>query len=136
MTSEELMNTNVVASTSQKPKKKKSKARVIIEWVLFSVFGAIFAFVLAGNISGEIHKEENFGQSIRFGIGSFIILTNSMEPDIPKDSAILTYKEDVGKVYENYLAGITQDITFANINTGIAFNPETPQYDKNNGGRL
>ena len=132
MSSEELTNSNnvIAASKPEKVKRKKSKARKIVEWVLFSVFGLFFAFVLAGNISGEIHKKENYGQSIRFGVGSFIILTNSMEPEIPKDSAILTYKEDVSKVFANYLAGATIDITFANINTGINYQPADPKYNR------
>ena len=67
---------------AEKTKKPKSKARKIIEWVLFGIFGFACAVVLAANISAMVNKKKNYGQSIRFGVGSFVILTNSMEPDI------------------------------------------------------
>ena len=101
---EEVISNVVVDSPKKKrQKRKKSKARKIAEWVLFVLFGAIFVFILAGNINGEIHKKENYGQSIRFGIGSFIVLTNSMEPEIPTDSAIITYKEDIAERLEEII---------------------------------
>ncbi len=136
--SEEIMNNvvatepttnNVVDNTTKKAKKKKSKARIIIEWILFVLFGLIFAFIIAGNISGEIHKKENYGQSIRFGIGSFIVLTDSMEPEIPKSSAIITYKEDLEAVRKSFEKGAKIDITFANERVVIpGFVPDTPEY--------
>lgn len=125
--SEEIMNNVVVNEPSKKekkPKKKKSLGRKIFEYVFIGLFAAFAAFVIAGNIQGEIKKKENFGQSIRFGIGSFVVLTNSMEPEIPQDSAIITYKSDIDVVFNNYQNGVTQDLTFANIDCGITFRPD------------
>ena len=132
--SEELL---VQQSTKQKKvKKPKSKARKIIEWVLFAIFGVLFAFVLAGNISGMIHRDENYGQSIRFGVGSFIVLTSSMEPEIAKDSAIITYKEDVSSFKQRIDNGEEINITFANILIDTDFEPDTPEFKRINGGTM
>ena len=123
---------------SEKPKrekKEKSKARKIIEWIIFGVFGVLFAFVLVGNISSMIHKDENYGQSIRYGYGTFVILTTSMEPDIPKGSAIITYKEDVASFKDRLAKGEIVDVTFANIALGIDFEPDTPEFKRVNGGQ-
>ena len=127
---EEVINDVVsVEPKKKREKKKKSIARKIVEWVLFSIFGVFFVFVVAGNISGEVHKEENYGQSIRFGIGSFIVLTNSMEPEIKQDSAIITYKQDLTSLVADFYAGQTVDITFANINSGASYVPTNPKYN-------
>lgn len=123
--SEEVMN-NVVTETPKKKrvKKKKSLTRKIIEYVFLGIFGAFAIFIIAGNIQGEVKKSENYGQSIRFGIGSFIVLTDSMEPEIPKDSALITYKTDVNEIYSRFNAGETIDITFANVNAGVNYIPD------------
>ena len=121
-------------SFSQKMKEKrnkpKSKARIIIEWVLFGIFGVAFAFVLAGNIDAMIHKKDNYGQSIRFGIGSFIVLTNSMEPEYPVNSSIITYKENADKIYSQFTSSkeAVIDITFMNINSGCYVEPDTEEF--------
>ena len=101
---------------AEKVKKPKSKARKIVEWVLFSIFGAACAFVLAANISAMIHKKENYGQSIRFGVGTFVILTDSMEPEINKNDLIITVKEKVDKFEERINNGEKIDVTFMNVN--------------------
>lgn len=116
-------------------KKEKSKGRKIFEWILFSVFGALVAFILIGNVISITKREENYGQSIRYGVGTFVILTTSMEPDIPKDSAIITYKEDVSVFKERLARNEIVDITFANINIGIDFEPDTPEFKRVNGGQ-
>ncbi len=109
--SEEIIETEVVEtpteSEGQSPKKKKekSKAQKIIEWILFGIFMVIFGIVAAGVIDGKIHQKDNCNQELRFGWGSFIVLTNSMEPDYKVDTALLTYKEDLGKLTEQ-LKGI------------------------------
>ena len=116
------------APSANKPKKKKSKARSIIEWILFGFFGLACAFIVAGLIDGEVHKKENYGQSIRFGIGSFIVLTNSMEPEIPQDSAIITYKEEAKTVQKRFEKGAKVDITFFNTTSiyTAGFVPDDP----------
>lgn len=113
----------------KKVKKEKSKARKIIEWVLFGVFGAACAFVLAANVSAMINKKKNYGQSIRFGVGTFVILTDSMEPEIKPDDFIVTYKEDVKKFGERLEKGEIIDVTFANIDVGKnSFVPDTVEF--------
>ena len=137
--SEEVMEQVVIdkPKKAKRVKKKKSLTRKIIEGVFFGIFGALFVFIVAGNISGEIHKEENFGQSIRFGVGSFIVLTNSMEPEIAKDSALITYKEEVKDIYSRVSKGKKVDVTFANIgNNATAYVPKDDFYKPENGGRL
>lgn len=129
--SEEVINNVVVnepTTKAKKPKKKKSLGRRIFEYVFTGIFGAIAVFIVVGMINGEVHKSENYGQSIRFGFGSFIILTNSMEPEIPKDSAIITYQENVDDIYKTFHAGGVFDITFANVDAGVTFIPDTPEY--------
>ena len=87
----------------KREKKPKSLARKIIEWSLLGVFGVLFAFVMAGQIEGMINRDKNFGQLLRFGWGSFVVQTTSMEPDLPKGSAIITYKADADEIYKQYL---------------------------------
>ena len=95
-----------------KPKKPKSKARRIIEWVLIGIFGTLFLIVGAGQIESMVHKDTYFGQPIRFGVGSFIVQTDSMEPEYKVDSAIITYRQDPETIYKNFTSGKTVDITF------------------------
>ena len=102
---------------SKKEKKPKSKARVIIEWTLTIVFGAFFLVAGVAQIDGMIHQKDNYGQTIRFGWGSFVVLTDSMEPAYPVGSAIVTHKDDPKSIYDAYLAGETIDIAF--YNTGL-----------------
>lgn len=121
----------VVTPTTEKPKKvkkPKSKARKIIEWVLIGIFGAACAFVIAGNIDGMVHKKENYGQSIRFGMGSFIVLTDSMEPKIKTNSAIITYKEDCRNFEKRLAKGETIDVTFFNCYIPIVIEPDTVDF--------
>ena len=114
---------------AEKVKKPKSTARKIIEWVLFAVFGAACLVVLAANISAMINKKKNYGQSIRFGVGSFVILTDSMEPEINKNDFILTYKEDVRKFEERLAKGETIDVTFMNIQVDAgSFQPDDEKF--------
>ena len=133
--SEEVLKSPQVAEevVSNKPKKKKRPLPVrIIGWVLYGIFGAFFVLVISANISGEIHKSENHGQSIRFGYGSFIVITNSMEPDIGVNDAIITHKDNLHGLYERYQKDKIIDITFANIrNNADNFTPDNPNYTKN-----
>ena len=101
-------------------KKKKSKTRSIIEWVLFGVFLAFFAIAGAAVVDSMIHKKDNYGQSLRFGVGTFVVLTNSMEPEYKQGSAIITYKQDVEKLVAEFRSGKTVDITFFNCDAGIS----------------
>ena len=123
--SEEVINNVVVEEPTAKKskfkrlKKKKSLARRIIEYSLLGIFGAIAIFIIAGNIQGEVNKKNNYGQSIRFGVGSFIVLTDSMEPEIPVDSAIITYKQEINDLVKDFDSGKVIDLAFADVYTGL-----------------
>jgi len=108
-------------------KRPKSKARKIIDGALLVLFGGLFAVVLAGNISSMIHKKENYGQPIRFGIGTFQIRTSSMEPEIGKGTIVISKKEDVNTFNER-IQKETIDVVFANINVEADFVPYNPDY--------
>lgn len=96
-------------------KKPKSKARKIIEWVLTGIFLALFAFVLAGQIDGMVHKKEHYNQQLRFGYGTFVVKTDSMEPKYMIGTALITYNEDADKIYERFQKGEEVDITFVDV---------------------
>lgn len=113
---------------AKKEKKAKSKARKIAEYILLGLFGAFFTFVLAGNISSMVHKKENYGQPIRFGMGTFQIRTSSMEPDIGKGTIVISLKEDTTKFEERLANNETIDVVFANIDVDADFTPNNPLY--------
>lgn len=96
-------------------KKPKSKARKIIEWVLTGIFLALFAFVLAGQIDGMVHKNDHYNQQLRFGYGTFVVKTDSMEPKYMIGTALITYNEDADKIYERFQKGEEVDITFVDV---------------------
>ena len=92
-----------VTPKGKKPKKPKSLARKIIEWVGVVVVGALFIVVLAGQIDSMVHSNEHYGQPLRFGWGSFVVRTSSMEPEYPVDSAIITHNDDADDIYNRFL---------------------------------
>ncbi len=96
----------------EKAKKPKSKARKIIEWVLTGLFLAIFAVVGLAQIDGLVNKKNHYNQQIRFGYGTFVVQTDSMEPEYKVKTAIITYLEDADKIYKRYQSGKTIDVTF------------------------
>ncbi len=97
---------------SQKEKKKKSKARVIFEWVFTGVFACLFLVAAAAQIDGMVHAKDNYGQTIRFGYGSFQVKTGSMEPVYKVNTAIITKKISGAELYAKWQAGETVDVTF------------------------
>ena len=96
-------------------KKPKSKARKIIEWVITGIFLALFAFVLVGQIDGMVHKKDHYNQQLRFGYGTFVVKTDSMEPKYMIGTALITYNEDADKIYERFQKGEEVDITFVDV---------------------
>ena len=96
----------------EKAKKPKSKTRKIIEWVLTGIFLAIFAVVGLAQIDGLVNKKSHYNQQIRFGYGTFVVQTDSMEPEYKVKTAIITYLEDADKIYKSYQAGKDIDVTF------------------------
>jgi len=99
----------------KRAKKPKSKARKIIEWALTGLFIMLFAFILAGQIDGMVHKKDHYNQQLRFGYGTFVVQTDSMEPKYEVGTALITYLEDVDKIYERFTNGEDVDITFVDI---------------------
>ena len=107
----------------KKVKKPKSKARKIIEWVLTGIFVALFVVIGVAQIDGLVHKKDHYNQTIRFGYGTFVVETDSMERDADRNkvygvkSAIITYLDNADKIYKDYLAykGTDKhiDVTFA-----------------------
>ena len=96
----------------KKAKKPKNKFLAISEWIITILFGLVFLFMAAGSIDGMIKKKDNFGQTLRFGLGLFVVQTDSMEPYYKIDSAIITYKESADRIYKDYKKGKTIDLTF------------------------
>ena len=102
----------------EKAKKPKSKARKIIEWVLTGLFLAIFAVVGLAQIDGLVNKKNHYDQQIRFGYGTFVVQTDSMEPEYKVKTAIITYLEDADKIYKRFNEGKACDVTFFDAYTG------------------
>lgn len=100
---------------SKKEKKPKSKLRRILEWTGFGIIGALFVFAMVAQIDAMVHKDENWGQQLRFGVGSFVVETNSMEPDYKVGSAIITYKKNAQEVYDQWNLNHSDkiDVTFS-----------------------
>ncbi|MCR4911894.1 MAG: hypothetical protein K5925_05155 [Bacilli bacterium] len=128
--------TENVEETGKKKKKKKSKARVIIEWILTGIFGVFFVIVLVGQIDGMVHAKEHYNQQIRLGFGSFVVLTDSMEPEYPVNTAIVTYLEKeediVNRFNSNGGANAKIDLTFMNNRSWSSVCPrDNPDWQNN-----
>ena len=93
-------------------KKPKSKARKITEWVLTGIFLVLFAILGIAQIDGMVHKKDHFNQTLRFGYGTFVVQTESMEPVYNKGDALVTQLQNVSKIYSDYQKGKKVDVTF------------------------
>ena len=113
----------------KKVKKPKSKARKIIEWILTGIFVALFAVIGIAQIDGMVHKKDHYNQALKFGYGTFVVQTESMEPDYKKGYALVTYYDDADKLYQMYLEGKKIDVTFYYDNTTYlpAARPQKPE---------
>ena len=111
-------------------KRPKSKARKIIEWVLTGLFLAFFGVIMVGQVDGLIHRKDHYGQQIRLGYATFVVQTTSMEPEIKKGSAIVTYLYSAEDIYNKFNKGETVDLTFVD---GYNVNDDTtkPLEEKN-----
>ena len=94
------------------PKKPKSKARKIVEWVLTGVFLVIFAILGIGQIDALVHQKDHFGQQLKFGLGTFVVQTESMEKEYMKGDALITQLQSADTLYKDFQAGKTIDLTF------------------------
>ena len=125
-----------MSEEEKKVKKPKSKARKIVEWVLTGVFGVLFIFLAIGFIDGMVHKNEHFGQNLKFGFGTFVVETDSMEKQYISEtdsykkvygvkSALITHLDNSDDIYKDYLKGKTIDLTF--YYDARAYNKTYPQ---------
>ena len=111
-------------------KRPKSKARKIIEWVLTGLFLAFFGVIMVGQVDGLVHRNDHYGQQIRLGYATFVVQTDSMEPEIMQKSAIVTYLYSPEKIVEKFKKGEKVDVTFVDAynvddeNTKPWYNPE------------
>lgn len=96
-------------------KKPKSKVRKTIEWILTGLFLVLFGIVMAAQIDGMVHKKEHYNQQIRFGYGTFMVKTDSMEPKYKVNTALITYNEDPEKITNRFNNGETVDLTFVHV---------------------
>lgn len=94
------------------PKKPKSKARKIVEWVLTGIFLVIFAILGIGQIDALVHQKDHFGQQLKFGLGTFVVQTESMEKEYMKGDALITQLQSADSLYKDFQAGKTIDLTF------------------------
>ena len=118
------------------PKKPKSKTRKIIEWVLTGIFAVIFIILGIGQIDGMVHQKDHHNQMLKFGYGTFVVQTDSMEKDVNNKtvygvkSAIITHLDSPESIYKDYLKGKTIDVTFYDSYTAeTAYT--TPDHTKN-----
>ena len=108
----------------KKVKKPKSKARKIIEWVLTGIFLVLFAFVMAAQIDGMVHKKEHYDQQIRFGYGTFVVKTSSMEPKYKVNTALITYNDKIEDIVSRFNKGEEVDLTFMDAFRVSGFTPD------------
>lgn len=101
-----------VDNTNTTQKKPKSKARKAIEWAVTILFGGLFAFLAIGQIIGMIQRNDNYGQTLTYGHGAFVIQTDSMEPEYKVKTAIITKKESPQYIVNQFNSGKKVDITF------------------------
>ncbi len=70
---------------------KKSLFSKILTWVLGSFVGVL----LVVQVTGFISARNNFGVSSFMGYQSFVVLTDSMEPELPVGNGVIVKKVDV-----------------------------------------
>lgn len=85
------------------PEKEKSRGRIITEWVITILLASLFLLVAVFQIDGFVNRNNNHGQKISFGYGNFVIETNSMEPEYPIGTAIVSKRQDPEKIGEEFL---------------------------------
>ena len=93
-------------------KKPKSKVRKIVEWVITGIFLVLFIILGIAQIDGMVHKKDHFDQTLKFGYGTFVVRTESMEPAYKKGYAIVTKLESYESIYQRFQANKTVDVTF------------------------
>ena len=74
----------------------------ILSWVFTILFGAFFVFFAVGFILGRADKKNNYNQSLIYGYGNFLVQTDSMEPEYPVKTAIVTHKDSPASIYKEW----------------------------------
>ena len=87
-----------------KKKKEKSKTRSIIEWVFTILFGVLFVAFGVAQLDGLLHKKEHCNQMVRFGTSAYSVLTDSMEPLYPVNTAIINYLDSEEEIVTRFNA--------------------------------
>ncbi len=130
MSEEKVISENTTSEVKpvdgKKEKKPKSKARKITEWVVTILFAALFVFFAAGQVTGMVNKSKNYGHTLTFNYGTFIIKTDSMEPEYAVKTAIITYKESCETIIKKFESGKKVDVSFA-----CAYPSNASKYDYN-----
>lgn len=89
-----------------KEKQKKTSSKKM-EWLKRGIGGLlllIFVSLALGPIIGQFTKKDNYGQVLNYGVfGNFVVLTDSMEPEYKKGTALVTKKDSAEKLYSLYL---------------------------------
>ena len=108
-------------------KKKKSKAQKIFEWVFTGFFAVLFIVFGISQITGMIDAKNNHNKVLHFGYGSFVILTESMEPEYKTKSAIITYKESAKTIYDRFMSLKEKHENILDVKVDITFFHEDPR---------
>ena len=95
---------DTVVEDKKPEKKKKSKVRSTIEWIFTILFAILFVAFGAGQIDGMIHKNQHYGQMVRFGTSAFSVETDSMAPLYPVKTAIINYLDSEEAIVNRYNA--------------------------------
>ena len=76
---------------------KKTKKTLISRLITY-IFGGFIALLLIFQISGSISAQSNYGVPSFFGYQTLIVLTDSMEPEVKVDDAIIVKKVDLSTI--------------------------------------
>ena len=87
-----------------KRKKEKSKVRSTIEWVFTILFAILFVAFGAAQLDGMIHKKEHNDEMVRFGTSAYSVLTDSMDPLYPVNTAIINFLDSEEEIVNRFNA--------------------------------
>lgn len=91
----------------KKEKKPKSKVRKILEWVGTGIFAALIVFTAVILFTTKIQRKNSSNPNAPAKIGNLyfpvLVLTGSMEPDYPVNSALFIAQVDCNAVYNEFI---------------------------------
>ncbi|MCQ2087253.1 MAG: hypothetical protein MJZ37_04175 [Bacilli bacterium] len=85
----------------EKVKKQKGKVRKLIEWIGTAILGVIFVFAAVMNVSKLLTRNE-YGYGTSFGLSTYVVLTDSMEPKYKVNTAIIAYQDKPEEVVKKW----------------------------------